>query len=315
MVLFRRATAMARLYSVAVLPSRVGQGVGRRLLEAAEAHAIASDAVVMRLEVAVDNRAANALYERAGYRQIRRLDGYYEDGRAAYRLQKVLRGGDPPEPLGRSMPYYCQTTDFTCGPACLMMALRHADATFPMEPVEEVRLWREATTIFMTSGLGGCEPYGMAVALAERGVAVTLCLSEQGPLLLQTVSNPEKRRVMTLAQEDFRRRAQALRIPVRGPLDAASLAGELAAGAVAIVLISGNRMFGKRVPHWVVAHATHDRHILIHDPWVEEKHYESATNAINIPVPIAEMDRMSRYGKTGLRAALLLPPTSRERKR
>jgi len=29
---------------------------------------------------------------------------------------------------------------------------------------EEINLWREATTIFMTSGHGGCHPIGLALA-------------------------------------------------------------------------------------------------------------------------------------------------------
>src|SRR3546814_2094248 len=38
-----------------------------------------------------------------------------------------------------------------------------------MERALEIRIWREATTIFMTSGHGGCDPYGLAVAANRRG--------------------------------------------------------------------------------------------------------------------------------------------------
>ena len=58
--------------------------------------------------------------------------------------------------LKAAPPYIHQTTEFTCGPACIMMALAWADRSFKPEPAFEFRLWRESTTIFMSSGPGGC---------------------------------------------------------------------------------------------------------------------------------------------------------------
>ena len=52
----------------------------------------------------------------------------------------------------------------------MMMALAWADRSFKPAPAFEFQLWREATTIFMTSGPGGCEPYGLAVALKRHGL-------------------------------------------------------------------------------------------------------------------------------------------------
>ena len=72
--------------------------------------------------------------------------------------------------LAAAPPYFHQTTEFTCGPACIMMALAWADRSFKPAPAFEFQLWREATTIFMSSGPGGCEPYGLAVTLKRRGL-------------------------------------------------------------------------------------------------------------------------------------------------
>ena len=306
LVLLRRGTGLARLYSLAVQPAQLGQGLGRCLLQDAERAAIAENCVFMRLEVALANEHARRLYEAAGYAPIRQLPDYYGDGAHGVRMEKVLAPTGPQVIPERVVPYYEQSTDFTCGPACLLMALAHFDPAIRPDPVLEVRLWREATTVFMSSGLGGCEPVGMALALRERGLDCRIHVSEPGPFLLQTVTAPEKRRVMALAQLDFQRRASALAIPMHGPLPAVALAAELNAGALAIVLISGNRMFGQRVPHWVLAYAATADHILIHDPWVETSALESATNAIGLPVPFAEFDRMSRYGRSGLRATVLV---------
>lgn len=313
MLLFRKGTAMARLYSMAVAPESRGRGAGRALLDALEAEAFERDRLILRLEVSETNGEAIRLYERAGYRRFGRWPDYYDDGSVALRYEKWLRGDVE---VDTSTPYYEQTTEFSCGPSCLLMALRRYNDresewwTRP-GPQLEVRLWRESTTVFMTSGIGGCEPFGLAVAAAEYGLAPEVYISSRRSaeqlLFLDSVRSAEKQRVMALAQRDFRDRAAALGIPVhsRG-LTAAGVAEQLRAGRVAIVLFSGYPMFGKKVPHWVLAHAVDEDHIIIHDPWVEAASFESQTDAANVPIPFAAYDRMSRYGTSGLRAAVVL---------
>lgn len=88
LVLLRRDTPRARLYSIAVAPEARGCGLGRRLLAAAERAAAAAGATGMSLEVRQDNRRANALYEAAGYRRTAALPAYYEDGAPGWRYLK-----------------------------------------------------------------------------------------------------------------------------------------------------------------------------------------------------------------------------------
>lgn len=306
LTIWRAGTGVARLYSIATDRAHRGRGVAAMLLRDAEDGAYRTGRALMRLEVGTANAPALDLYRRAGYRRIERIAGYYDDGSDAFRMEKPLRGGAVP---GKPPDYYEQTTDFTCGAACLMMVLRAGDAEFPFDPVTEVRLWREATTVFMTSGLGGCEPYGMASVLAEHEVPVEIWTSMEGPLLLRTVQNAEKRRVMTLAQADFQERIRKRGVPVRlEALGVADLAAMLRAGAMAILLISGNRMFGQRVPHWVVAWAADESHVFVHDPWVETGAFETPADAASIPVPFAELDRMWRWGGDRLRTCVIARP-------
>ena len=89
-VLFRRGTLAARLYSIAVAPKLAGRGIGSALLNAAPDAALARGRTLVRLEVRADNRPAIALYEKAGYRAIGRKPGYYEDGEDALRMEKSL---------------------------------------------------------------------------------------------------------------------------------------------------------------------------------------------------------------------------------
>ncbi|GGA79140.1 hypothetical protein GCM10011521_16720 [Arenimonas soli] len=85
LVLLRRGSGLARLYSIAVDEAARGQGLGRRLLADAEAQARAAGCRGLRLEVRQDNAAANALYTAAGYRPLAALPGYYDDGAPGWR--------------------------------------------------------------------------------------------------------------------------------------------------------------------------------------------------------------------------------------
>ncbi|PZO77374.1 MAG: GNAT family N-acetyltransferase [Mesorhizobium amorphae] len=91
-VLFRAYSRRARLYSLAVLGSAAGQGLGARLLKAAQQAAEARGCVAMTLEVRADNARAIALYETHGFEPLGETPGYYSDGGSALHFQKVLGG-------------------------------------------------------------------------------------------------------------------------------------------------------------------------------------------------------------------------------
>jgi ribosomal protein S18 acetylase RimI-like enzyme len=305
LVAVRSGTALSRLYSIAILPEHARGGLGHRLMEAVENAALQRGSILLRLEVRADNAAAIALYERRGYRRFGVYEDYYEDHTDALRYEKRL----VPQiaPPTRPPPFYAQTTEFTCGSCCLMMALAWADPAMRPDRTAELRLWREATTVFMTSGLGGCEPWGLAATLARHGLGPELRLSSPGPFFLDSVRSEDKREVMRVSQEDFRAEAERLGVAPPGPaLDDAGLRSVLDGNAVAIVLVSGYRMFGKKAPHWVLAHAHDGRHVFVNDPWVETEDLETAVAAANLPIPADEFQRMARYGRENLRAAVVV---------
>ena len=307
LVHYRAGTALARLYSIAVADFARGLGLGRKLLNAAEAAAYGRGCLYLRLEVREDNEAAISLYASAGYRQFGRYLDYYEDHADALRFEKRL-GPLGPEPSG-VLPFYEQTTDFTCGPACMIMSLLWAGVPVKPNPRFELQLWRESTTIFMTSGHGGCEPFGIAVTLARRGLRPEIWVNRGGPYFLESVRSAEKRKVMAIVQQDFREEAARWGIPVRYEVPRLSRILEvLDEGAIAIVLVSGFRMFLKKVPHWLVVHGHDGRHVFVHDPWVEDERFffETPAAAANLPIPFAEFQRMARYGRGALRAAVIV---------
>ncbi len=90
LVLFRKGSLVARLYSIAVDDRHRGAGVGARLLADAESVARDHGRDMLRLEVREDNAAAISLYERRGFTPIGRHAAYYADGTDALRYQKTL---------------------------------------------------------------------------------------------------------------------------------------------------------------------------------------------------------------------------------
>jgi ribosomal protein S18 acetylase RimI-like enzyme len=304
-VLFRARAGVARLYSIAVAPHMSGRGVAPLLLAAAEAGARERGCRAIRLEVHVTNHAAIARYRKSGYREIGRHRGYYEDGGDALRFEKRLASDLPA--LAAAPPYFHQTTEFTCGPACIMMALAWADRKFKPAPAFEFQLWREATTIFTSSGPGGCEPYGMAVALKQHGLEPAVYVSSPGPYFLDTAKSADKRRVMQLTQREFQRQAKALAIPSHlTPVSESVLMRAFDAGSVVIVLVSGYHMVPRGKPHWIFAFGRDGRHVLMHDPAAIRDDQGMAAAAETYAVPWTAFERVTRLGRERLSAAIVI---------
>lgn len=89
-LLTRRRSRVARIYSVVVSPRARGRGVGAALIRAAERHARRHGRTAVSLEVRAGNRPARKLYAGLGYTERERLPRYYEDGAAGWRLVKRL---------------------------------------------------------------------------------------------------------------------------------------------------------------------------------------------------------------------------------
>lgn len=304
-VLFSKATSMARLYSIAVHPDLQGKGVGRRLLEAAEETAWEHQRAYMRAEVRKDNTASLALFDRLDYRRIGEWHDYYQDHMDAWRLEKRLHPDVSPRLV--EVPYYQQTLDFTCGPAALMMAMHALDPGLKMNRTLELRLWREATTIFMTSGHGGCGPYGLALAAASRSFSVEIYVSDNGVLLSDTVRSKDKREVMRLVQEEMLEELNGYGVAIHhGALRLEEIETLLQQGRLVLVLISSWMIYGEQEPHWVLMTGFDDNFVYMHDPFVDEPQGETPSDSINMPVQREQFVRMSRYGRAGLKAAIVL---------
>ena len=307
LVLYHKGTHLARLYSIAVDPAARGRGVGKLLLGAAEAMALQRGCITMRLEIRSDNTSAANLYRDAGYRQFGTYLDYYEDHADALRMEKSLARHLKPD-IAR-VPYYRQTTEFTCGPAAIMMAMGALDPAVSLDRRLEFRLWREATTIFMTSGHGGCGPFGMALAAHHRGFGVKLWVNDRDALFLDSVRSEEKKEVIRLVHEDFSEEIEQAGIEVEyRAVTLEELKAEFEAGAIPVVLISSWRIYGERFPHWVVVTGFDERFVYVHDPYVDVEKDKNQLDSMSMPIRHEEFTGMARYGRSAQRAAMVIRP-------
>lgn len=90
MLLLRMHSQRALLHSLCVHPRVQRQGLGAKLLTTCESLAKAKGANMLWLDVHAENSTAQRLYQRHGYYRYAWEDNVYEDGGAAWRMEKLL---------------------------------------------------------------------------------------------------------------------------------------------------------------------------------------------------------------------------------
>jgi hypothetical protein len=192
--------------------------------------------------------------------------------RPARAAEKRAGGGSAPVavPLpcaGRPGParVYFQTTEFTCGPATLMMAMAALDPGYSPNRLDELRIWREANMVFMGEGHAGCSQYGLACAALARGYAVEIYEVNARRLFLSSVRSAAEAEAQALLEEHDRAKAlkRGARIHTR-PVTPELVRGLLAEGRQLITLTSEDEH-----GHWCNVHDVRDGRIFVVDPYDE----------------------------------------------
>jgi ribosomal protein S18 acetylase RimI-like enzyme len=307
-VLFRTGTSLARLYSIALDPDFRGRGLAQQLIAHVEAQARARDCLFIRLEVRDDNPAAIAVYKKLGYQAFDSIAEYYEDGCYALRFEKPLHA-ETHTAISASPSYYRQTTEFSCGPAALMMAMRDIDPLASLDRREELQIWREATTIFMTTGHGGCSPHGLALSALRRGFGVSLYINRSGTPFIDSVRSEEKRQVIDLVHQDFVE--QLANYPVlieTNPLGSSQFRDILERHDHLLALISTWALNRNRAPHWVYVSKTDAHFVYISDPDTNDSRWQSETDFMHVPISINAFINMASFGRNRLRCLIAIHP-------
>lgn len=306
----QRGTRLSRLYSLAVSPASRGLGLAKRLLTVLEQQARQRGYLHMRLEVAKQNTTAIALYKSIGYQVFGEYCDYYDDHTDALRMQKTIRNMELPQ-LQRATPWYPQSTPFTCGPAALMMAMASLDESLCLTRSLELAIWREATTIYMTSGHGGCHPFGLAISAQKRGFVVDVLVNRSNTLFVDGVRSAEKKELLTLVHDEFLQDIAArpdIHLCYR-EVTADWLEDKLAQGCAVIVLISTYRLDKRKAPHWVVVTHADDQCFYVHDPDIDIA-TQQALDCQHMPIAKEDFKKMTSYGNERLSSAVTLRPVN-----
>lgn len=303
--LYHRGTRLARLYSLAILPSYQGMALGRKILKAIEDAAVTEGRLHMRLEVASSNAAAIALYERCGYRKFGVYHEYYETHEDAVRMQKTIRHAQDSAYILPAL-WYQQTTDFTCGPAALMMAMSCVMKKFDMNQAEEISIWRESTTIFMTSGLGGTHPLGLALAARLRSYEVNVYVNTKEPLFIEGVRTDKKKEIMTLVHNEFVKACQSKKVNIHyEEANLTNIESWVSQGQGVVILISTYKLDRKKAPHWVLITGIDSDCLYVHDPDLDPS-WQSPLDCQHIPIARDDFMKMSTFGGNRLRSVIVL---------
>jgi [ribosomal protein S18]-alanine N-acetyltransferase len=85
---------LGHFITIDVAPEFRRNGLGRLLMQTGEALLGSMGCFAITLEVAANNRAAQAFYGHLGYEQTGRIPGYYADGTNALVMRKALSSND-----------------------------------------------------------------------------------------------------------------------------------------------------------------------------------------------------------------------------
>ena len=202
--------------------------------------------------------------------------------------------------IGRrgTVPYYSQTTDFSCGPSSLLMAMKSLDPKIDFSRTHELLLWRESTSIFMGgANHGGCVATGLALAAHRRGFDVEVWVDHKGTLLGSLSKDKNRAKVMDLLQQadlaEMKRRKIPFHVGMRSIDD---LRRDIREGAVPVVLVNMQYIHKDPTAHWVVVTGIDDETVTVNDPWISKDMGHTRRTVTDYVVPRPEFPAMTEVG-------------------
>lgn len=158
---------------------------------------------------------------------------------------------------------YFQTTEFTCGPATLMMAMAALDPAYAPNRLDELKIWREANLIFMGDGHAGCGPHGLACAAIKRGYDAEIYEHEAEHLFQPWTNSGEEARVQRLLAADDRKKALRRGCRIIARRLTKELIRELLAQNKQLITLTSKGVEA----HWVMVHDFIDNNVFVIDPY------------------------------------------------
>ena len=168
-------------------------------------------------------------------------------------------------------PYYAQSSEFTCGPACVLMVMKHFDPSLEIGRQLEFEVWRQCNMI----GIRGADPYGLCIPLLDAGYEVRLLTQrkrtiENGPWRrrLKRRFTAEEIELSLFGMRENQRRALSRGLPVqyKRPIVADIIRG-IRGRFVPVALVHMGVIHSLNIPHWVVVTGADDENVVFNDPY------------------------------------------------
>ena len=158
----------------------------------------------------------------------------------------------------------------------------------------------------MTTGHGGCGPYGLALAAARRGYSPHIFLNNAGVHFENSVRSSTKKEVMRISQDEMLKELNQMSVSIEFKnYSVQDLQIIREQGCVPIVLISSWRLYREKSPHWVVVSDIKDSLVCIFDPYREDNTCSNDSNEEKC-FTAKDFYHVSTYGKTGFRTCVAI---------
>ncbi|MGZ3606416.1 MAG: peptidase C39 family protein [Syntrophales bacterium] len=170
------------------------------------------------------------------------------------------------------IPYYAQSSEFSCGPACVLMIFKFFNTHLKLNRALEFEVWRQCNMI----GVRGADPFGMSVPLLDAGYEVHLVTQRRimiDPDLwksnmqeLRLTPEDEDLAVFGIAENKKRALGRGLTV-VYSRLTVGRVAKSFHEGFIPMALVHMGVVHQLDIPHWVVVTDVGDDHVAFNDPY------------------------------------------------
>lgn len=174
--------------------------------------------------------------------------------------------------MGLKIPYYAQSAEFTCGPACVLMIFKLFNPRLRLNRTLEFEIWRQCNMI----GVRGADPFGMSVPLLDAGHKVLLVTQRKRMIEVDLWKNrlreyrftPEDARLALFGIRENVKRALVRGLTVTyGRLTIERIEGLFSEGFIPMALVNMGVVHQYDVPHWVVVTDIGEDHVAFNDPY------------------------------------------------
>jgi hypothetical protein len=210
-----------------------------------------------------------------------------------------------------NIPYYAQSSEFSCGPACVLMIFKFFKAGLKLNRTLEFEVWRQCNMI----GVRATDPFGLSVPLLDAGLDIHVLTQHRS--MIDPDFWKRKRRGQRIPPEDGelavfgiaenRKRALGRGLKVKyGPLSVERVTSSFHEGFIPVALVHMGVVHQLNIPHWVVVTDAGDDQVTFNDPYPPK-------GGKNIRVSRKEFQKMlSHVGtRTGLSPSVVfvrIPP-------